>query len=126
MMNKALKGLNAYISGHLAEKKACSFLEENGYTFVAKNVRSFNGIGANEIDLIMKKDKTLIFIEVKKRAKIDESAYAITPLIQKRIYRAAEIFLAHHAEFADYFCRFDAILINDKNEVTHIENAWQK
>ena len=125
MTNKVLQGLNAYLSGRAAELKACSFLQNKGYKLVAKNTRTTRGIGANEIDLIMKKDKTLVFIEVKKRTNITDSAYAITPAMQKRIYRAAEIFLAKHPEFQNYFCRFDALLICDDKSPVHLIDAWR-
>ncbi len=125
MMNKVLQGLNAYITGRLAEQKACSFLQKKGYKLVARNIRSKRGIGANEIDLIMKKGKTLVFVEVKKRASLSDGAYAITPTAQKRIYRAAEIFLARHPEFSDYFCRFDAVLICDAKDPVHVTDAWR-
>ncbi len=125
MTNKVLQGLNAYISGKLAEQKARSFLRKKGYKFVAQNIRPQRGIGAHEIDLIMQKEKTLVFIEVKKRTLVSESAFAITPTIQKRIYRAAEIFLAHHPEFSDYSCRFDAVLIDPSQKLVHIKDAWR-
>ncbi len=125
MTNKVLQGLSAYITGYLAEQKACSFLQKKGYKLIAKNTRAKRGIGANEIDLIMKKDKTLVFVEVKKRASLADGAYAITPTVQKRIYRAAEIFLAHHPEFSDYFCRFDAVLVCHAKEPVHLKDAWR-
>ena len=125
MKNKVLQGLNAYITGHLAEQKACSFLQKKGYKLVARNIRTYRGIGANEIDLIMTKDKTLVFVEVKKRASVSDGAYAITPTAQKRIYRAAEIFWAQHPEFADYFCRFDAVFICEHKDPVHITDAWR-
>ncbi len=125
MKNKFLQGLNAYISGHLAEKKACAFLRKKGYRPVAKNIRMKRGIGANEIDLIMTKGKTIVFFEVKKRTDLSECAYAITPKMQRRIYRAAEIFLADHPEFADYACRFDAVLVKQGELPVHISDAWR-
>ena len=125
MKNKVLQGLNAYISGRLAEQKACSFLQKKGYKLIARNTRARRGIGANEIDLIMEKDKTLVFVEVKKRASVSDGAYAITPTAQKRIYRAAEIFWAQHPEFADYFCRFDAVLICEHKDPVHLIDAWR-
>lgn len=125
MKNKILQGLNAYISGRSAEQKACSFLQKKGYKLIARNTRARRGIGANEIDLIMEKDKTLVFIEVKKRASVSDGAYAITPTAQKRIYRAAEIFWAQHPEFADYCCRFDAVFICEHKDPVHLIDAWR-
>lgn len=125
MKNKILQGLNAYISGRSAEQKACSFLQKKGYKLIARNTRARRGIGANEIDLIMEKDKTLVFVEVKKRASVSDGAYAITPTAQKRIYRAAEIFWAQHPEFADYCCRFDAVFICEHKDPVHLVDAWR-
>lgn len=125
MKNKSWYGWLAYTSGRNAEKIACHFLEKKGYRLIAQNKRCQRGIGANEIDLIMKKNKTLIFVEVKKRHSSNQCAYAITPKAQQRIFRAAEIFIAQNPNFQDYQYRFDALLISDSERPTHILDAWR-
>ena len=86
--------MNNYYSGHLAEYVALNYMRIKGWRKVAVNYVTGRGTGAGEIDLIVQKRRTLVFIEVKKRVSIENAAYAITPKQQERIRRAAESFLA--------------------------------
>lgn len=52
-----------YATGHLAEKYAVEYLEDQGYKIVATNWRT----KYCEIDIIAQRDKTIYFIEVKYR-----------------------------------------------------------
>ena len=116
--------MNSYQSGKIAEFVARIFLSLKGYRFVAHNVVCGRGTTAGEIDLIMCKRKTLVFLEVKKRKNIETAAYAISLQQQKRIRRAAQWFLAHHFAYNDFDCRFDAVLVSLPFKIQHIENAW--
>jgi len=51
-------------TGSWGEEKASAFLSENGFEIIEKNYRHKH----MEIDLIVKKNKTLIFVEVKTRS----------------------------------------------------------
>ncbi len=111
-------------SGHVAEFMALQYLRLKGYALVACNYVTGRGTGAGEIDLIVKNQDTLAFIEVKKRKDINTAAYSILPKQQMRIRRAAEIFLAHHCEYQNFNIRFDAVLIEFPFKIKHIENAF--
>ena len=123
-MNRHNQGFISYTEGHLAEKEAISFMQKKGYKLFDSNIYAPKGVGANEIDLIFTKENTIIFIEVKKRKQIDEASYSITPNIQKRLFKAAELFLSKHSEFSDFDCRFDCLLTDDGQNFVHIENAF--
>ena len=56
-----------YRAGHFAEKIALLWLICQGYRPLHINYVTGRGTGAGEVDLIMKRGKTLVFIEVKKR-----------------------------------------------------------
>lgn len=116
--------MNNYYSGHLAEYVALNYMRIKGWRKVATNYITGRGTGAGEIDLIVQKRRTLVFIEVKKRVSIENAAYAITPKQQERIRRAAESFLALHQQYADFDIRFDAILVKLPLRIVHIENAF--
>lgn len=111
-------------SGKFAEFMALQHLRLKGYALVAHNYTTGRGTGAGEIDLIIKNQTTLVFVEVKKRKNISTAAYSILPKQQSRIRRAAEIFLAHHPEFSEFNIRFDAVLIQLPFTIEHIENAF--
>ena len=113
-----------YQTGHFSEKIALLYLMLKGYRPVALNHITGRGTGASEIDLIVKKPKTLIFVEVKKRKDLITSGEAITRKSQHRLARAAEVFLAKNPKFHDYQIRFDAILFDKGFWPHHIKEAW--
>ncbi len=125
-MDKRTRGQTAYISGHAAEQTALSFLEKKGYVLVAKNLKMPKGSGANELDLVVKKNQMLVFVEVKKRQTMDEAAFCITKNMKKRLLKAGAAFLALHPEFENFDCRFDVVLFSKDNECLHLENVlWE-
>lgn len=112
------------LSGRTAEFMALQHLRLKGYALVACNYVTGRGTGAGEVDLIVKNQTTLVFIEVKKRKDITTAAYSILPKQQERIRRAAEAFLAKHSEYAGFDIRFDAVLVQLPFMIEHIENAF--
>lgn len=110
--------------GKFAEFMALQYLRLKGYALVSCNYITGRGTGAGEVDIIVKNQNTLAFIEVKKRKDISTAAYSIQPKQQQRIRRAAEVFLAHHSEYQNFNIRFDAVLIELPFKIEHIENAF--
>ena len=111
-------------SGQLAEFMAKWFLRLKGYRIVAHNVVVGKGTHSGEIDLIARRGKTLVFVEVKKRSSQERAAYAIKPTQQQRIQNGAMVFLKKNPQFNGFDIRFDAILITFPCTIVHIENAW--
>lgn len=107
--------------GRSGEWLAALRLMASGYRIVARNYRSPVG----EIDLIARRGRTLIFVEVKRRADHSLAAESILPRQQARIRRAAEAFLAQRPELATFSLRFDAILIAPWRAPQHIVDAWR-
>lgn len=98
--------------GDIYEEKATQLLRENGYEVVRRNYR--NSVG--EIDIIVKKDNLLVFVEVKYR-KNSRYGYGIEAIDERKIstiYSVAEIFMAEN-DFEDYKVRFDAISFLDED-----------
>ena len=86
---------------------AVNFLEANGYEICARNYR----FGRGEVDIIAKKDDTLIFGEVKTRKNIT-FGYPETFLSEaqcERIYRVAEEYTSVNNWSGEV--RFDIIAI---------------
>lgn len=71
--------MNNYQNGHLAEYMAMWFLRFRGYRLLFQNYRCGRGTHAGEVDLIMLKKKTVVFIEVKQRQTLEKAAYAVLP-----------------------------------------------
>jgi putative endonuclease len=108
--------------GSTGEWLAALRLMAVGYRIVARNFRSPVG----EIDLIARRGRTLVFVEVKHRGDHDAAAFAILPRQQARIYRAAEAFLATRPELATFSLRFDAMLIAPWRAPRHVIDAWRE
>jgi len=113
-----------YATGHFLERVAAFLLQCKGYHLVARNFITGRGTGAGEIDLIMMKNKTLIFIEVKKRQNYITAGEAITLKNRQRTTRASEVFLQRHPKYNSYNIRYDAILFCPHHWPRHIKNAW--
>lgn len=126
MVNKSLRGLISYISGHTAEKSVCRWLEKKGYELIAQNVTYKRGSNACELDLVMKKDKTIVFIEVKKRQTMQQALDAVVPQMQKRLYKGAQAFLVNNPQYLEYDCRFDVVCLDKDNAMTHLENVIEE
>ncbi len=116
--------MNNYKSGKWAEFLARMYLRIHGYQIVATNVITGRGTTAGEIDIVAKRGKCVVFVEVKKRKTLDDASYAIMARQQQRLVRGAQNYMRCHYEFKGYDCRFDAILVCLPFSIRHIKNAW--
>lgn len=113
--------MNNRAVGTSFELKAAEYLEKNGYLILKKNFRCKIG----EIDLIAKADGYLCFIEVKYRSGTSKGypAEAINFNKIRKITRTAEFYLLLHKIPQDTPCRFDAVVILEK-DISLIKNAF--
>ena len=110
----------AYARGHKGEGLAGFFLALKGYKILQKRYKTPVG----EIDLIARKNESLVFVEVKTRPDFETGAEAITPRQKKRVIRAAQYFIASHPGMAQWPMRFDVILHIPPLKLRHIRDAW--
>jgi putative endonuclease len=115
------KRQSAFRFGVSAEARAALLLAAKGYRELARRWKSPLG----EVDLVMRRGQTIVFVEVKARARLDDAAWAVLPRQQRRIVRAAEAWLAAHPEHAGYDVRFDAVLVAPRRLPQHIEAAFE-
>ncbi len=106
--------------GSQAERRAQAYLESHDFRLIKANFHSRSG----EIDLIMIKDCTVVFVEVRYRNDTFRGTpvESITPHKVRRIIRTAEYFLLIYPQFGDMDFRFDVISITDK--LQWIKNAF--
>ena len=116
--------MNSYHKGKWAELLARLYFLSRGYRPVARNYITGRGTTAGEIDLIVKRGRQLIFVEVKQRQTLDTAAYAILPTQQQRIIRGAQSFLQHYPQYQNCQMRFDCFLVTLPWHIRHIKNAW--
>lgn len=105
--------------GAWAENKANQYLRQKGLQLVQKNYR----VPCGEIDLIMREDATLVFVEVRYRSNtlwIDPLA-TIQPAKQRKLLRAADLYLQSHPCFITARCRFDVVAVRGPDKQPVIE-----
>jgi putative endonuclease len=110
----------AFRLGLSAETRAAALLLVKGFRIVARRWRSPVG----EIDLIVRRGRLLVFVEVKARGAFDDAAEAVTERQRRRIAAAAEAWLASHADDLDRDIRFDAVLVAPWRVPRHIPAAF--
>jgi len=110
----------AFRTGLSAESRAAAYLIAKGFRILARRFRSTVG----EIDIIARRRKTVVFVEVKARARLDDAAWAVTPQQQARIVAAAEAWIASHPNHADCDFRFDAMLVAPGRLPRHLTAAF--
>jgi putative endonuclease len=110
----------AFRLGLSAESRAAMLLIAKGYRIVARRWRTPVG----EIDIIARRRRDLLFVEVKARDQLDVAAEGVTERSKRRIIAAAELWLAHHPQDAQSYIRFDVILVAPGKMPRHIANAF--
>ncbi len=105
--------------GQLSELVAAALLMAKGYRILARRLKMPSG----EIDLVARRGRRVVFVEVKRRASWEESLSAVTPHQRARIRRAADLWLARHPCYQDYELRFDVVFLVPGRWPVHIENG---
>ena len=117
--------MNRLDRGRSSEELAWNHLRRAGYRLVARNLRTRFG----EIDLVVERGDTLVFVEVRSRA----SARFGTPLEsvdgrkRRQVARLAADFLARR-RLDDRRARFDVVAVEWQDgvpKVEHVENAFE-
>ena len=120
------KLMNTKEIGNEGEKRACQYLLSKGYEIIEKNWNTKSG----ELDIIVKKDETLVFVEVKTlpNATPDMLSSVLGKQKQKRIVKTAKHFMLKHRQYSNSYVRFDVIVLDmqDLPPVYHIENAFME
>jgi len=110
----------AFRLGLSAESRAAALMIAKGYRIAARRFRSPVG----EVDIVARRRKTLVFVEVKARERLDDAAEAVIGRQQRRIIAAAEAWLASHPDDIDCNVRFDVVLVAPKSMPRHIMAAF--
>lgn len=111
-----MKQLARQLLGKKGEDLAAKYLEDHGYTIIARNFKARYG----ELDIIATEGSTLVFIEVKTRIgrKFGLPEEAVTPRKLREVIQTAQYFKLLHPELPDSL-RIDVIGI----ELTEFEET---
>ncbi len=109
--------------GRRAETIAAWWLRLKGYSILARRVATPVG----EIDLVAVRAGTLVFVEVKARAHLDQALLALNPAALRRVSRAARLLAGQYAaRVRPVAVRIDAVLVVPRHWPHHIEAVWQE
>ncbi len=114
----AHKRRKAFIFGLRAESVAVLLLRMKGFSILA---RRYLGAGG-EIDIIAVRGSTIVFVEVKARASIEEAMTSITAEKSRRMSRGARHWLARNQSAAGKTWRGDAIFLSPWQWPRHAPN----
>ncbi len=107
--------------GRRAESIAAFWLMAKGYRLLARRVQTPGG----EIDLVMRRNDNLVFVEVKARATLDSGLAALHPAAQRRCQAAAR-WLAPRFGWSGASLRHDAVLIRPWALPRHLIAIWRE
>jgi putative endonuclease len=114
----------AYARGLAAEDVAADLLAGLGLNEIARRARMPGG----EIDLIVGDEQTLVFVEVKARARLVDGVEAVSARQQARIRAGLRAWLGKHdgegVMMARRTIRCDVIVVAPGLEPLHIPNAF--
>ncbi len=115
--------MNRQILGASAEQRAREYLERQGLVFLDNNFRCKGG----EIDLVMRHQPYVVFVEVRYRSEIDflNILESISRAKQQRIILAAWHYLFEQQWVDKVDCRFDVLTLNVEGEFLWIPNAFE-
>ncbi len=111
----------AFRTGISAESRAAAYLVAKGFRILARRWKSPVG----EIDIVARRRRLLVFVEVKARSSLDEAAESLQVRQQRRIAAAAEAWLAVNPDQSIQDIRFDAVLVAPGKLPRHITAAFE-
>jgi putative endonuclease len=109
-----------YLRGRGAERLALIWLMLKGYRPLARRFSAQGG----EIDLIMRRGGTVVFIEVKARGTMEMALDSIGATKKRRFGRAARAWLSRHPWAATLTLRADAVFLAPGHFPRHLPNAF--
>lgn len=118
---RAAQGARNYRSGSRAEDIACTALEADGWTVLARRLRT----AAGEIDIVADRQGLLAIVEVKQRATLANAAASLSTRQQKRLLAAGDAVLAAHPDWGAVGVRFDVMLVDASGVVRRIADAFR-
>ena len=117
---------NSTRTGAVGESIAREYLRAQGYSIVDTNWSTVVG----ELDIVAKRDDTLVFVEVKTRrgASTESALESVTAAKHERTLKAVYQYLHDHDIDADSQWRIDVIAValaaNGRPRIDHVEDAF--
>ncbi|GAB1580676.1 YraN family protein [Phyllobacterium phragmitis] len=114
------KRRKAFFRGHSAEWLASLALMLKGFRIVARRYKTRLG----EIDLIARRGRLVLIVEVKARSSLEAAMEAVNHTSMHRIEAAADLWLARQPDRARLFLRFDLVAVLPWRWPRHVPAAF--
>lgn len=111
----------AWRKGSWAESACAVFLRLSGYRILARRLRTPVG----EIDILARRGKALVVIEVKAREDFASAAESVSDQQKRRLIRAAGWVVSGRPDLAALQLRFDVMLVAPWRLPRHVVDAWR-
>jgi putative endonuclease len=116
------RGTDARLSGRRGEVVAALWLMAKGYRILGFRHRLPQG----EIDLLAKRGRVLIAVEVKARTSIEAALEAVSLAQRQRLRRALSAYAARRPWLAAAEVRLDLVALAPGRFPRHIRGAWSE
>ncbi len=123
-MSKAGRSERARRSGKVGQRSewlAIVWLVFKGYRLLA---RRFGGKGG-EIDLVMRRGRLVIFVEVKRRGMMEDALVSITPKKRRLVAARVRHWLAQNPWAMEHDLRFDAVFLAPLRWPKHVAGVFE-
>jgi len=117
---RSRRALQSGLSGRRAEWLAILWLSAKGYRLLE---RRFGGKGG-EIDIVMKRGRTVAFVEVKARGRLEDALTAVTIEKQRLVERRVRQWLARNPWAMGCDLRADAVFLAPWRRPRHVPAAF--
>jgi putative endonuclease len=114
------KRIAAEKHGHRAEWLAAWALRLKGWRICTRRFKTKTG----EVDIIARKGRLVIMVEVKARPTLIEAMDAVTATSQRRIEAAGDIWLSRQPDFAALSVRYDLVAVLPRRWPVHVERIF--
>ena len=118
-MTKTTTGKVSYHAGQAAEFQVARHYERDGWHVLQHRFKN----AAGEIDFVLRRNDTVLFVELKRARTHDIAASRISLQQIARINQSAEIFVDEHLSGQNFEMRLDASLVDQKGEIQIIPDA---
>jgi putative endonuclease len=118
---RSARARQATRTGAAAEWLAVAWLTLKGWRLIERR----HGGKGGEIDLIMRRGRTVAFIEVKARAALDDALDTITAEKRAFISRRVDMWRATNPWAASYTLRADAVFIGRGRLPRHVVHVFE-
>ena len=116
------RGRQSHARGVAAEAAACAALLAEGWTVLARRLRT----PAGEIDIAAERAGLLALVEVKARPNLAVAAAALGPRQRARLLAAGAAVLAEHPDWGRAGVRFDLMVVDAKGQVRRVADAFRE